>query len=164
MGNSTRSGEYDTRFWDRVRTDDESGCWLWTGYIRPAGYGEFWVKGKKAAHRWAYERFVGPIPEGLQLDHLCRVRHCVNPDHLEPVTNWENTRRGVGFAARRYVAEACERSGHPLTGENMYLHEGRRRCKECRRESNRRWWRENGQEWRRKRKAAKADGQLAPSE
>lgn len=83
------------RFWAKVEVD-ESGCWLWTASTNH-GYGHFWVSpdvGKVYAHRYAYELLVGPIPDGLEIDHLCKVRNCVNPEHLEPVTKEENWRRG----------------------------------------------------------------------
>lgn len=78
---------------------DENGCWLWTGATSPQGYGRFNAGLREdarnvLAHRWSYEHHVGPIPDGLDLDHLCRVRHCVNPEHLEPVTRQENVQRG----------------------------------------------------------------------
>lgn len=73
----------------------ETGCWIWLGELNRNGYGRVCVKGKRpVAHRHVYETLVGPIPEGLLLDHLCRVRCCVNPSHLEPVTPKENTLRG----------------------------------------------------------------------
>lgn len=82
----------DQRFWAKV--DAEGICWEWTSTVDGTGYGKIkiarvWVP----AHRWAYETLVGPIPAGLELDHLCRIRRCVNPDHLEPVTTTENLRR-----------------------------------------------------------------------
>jgi hypothetical protein len=82
------------RFMGRV--EKTSDCWLWTGGKTKNGYGSFYPKKgpSKYAHRWLYALVRGPIPEGMQLDHLCRVRHCVNPDHLEPVTMQENLRRG----------------------------------------------------------------------
>ncbi|WP_414630996.1 HNH endonuclease signature motif containing protein [Alcanivorax jadensis] len=85
------------------------------------------------AHRFSYETFESPIPEGMQLDHLCRVRNCVNPRHLEPVTNRENVRRG--FAARPAQTH-CRSGGHELTEENIYLNpRGHRECRICRREA-----------------------------
>lgn len=90
-----------------------NGCRLWTGAIsgNPGGYGQFWVGGKLVgAHRWAYEHEIGPIPDGLTLDHLCRVRACVEVTHLEPVTLRENILRGVGIAAQ--TARALQSYAH----------------------------------------------------
>ena len=82
------------RFWEKV--DKTATCWLWRASIRNHGYGRIKVNGRaEQAHRVAYELLVGPIPEGLTLDHLCRVRLCVNPAHLEPVTQKVNIRRGL---------------------------------------------------------------------
>lgn len=111
-------------------------CWLWARYIRPDGYGEW---GHKLAHRRLYEILVGVIPEGLQIDHLCRVRHCVNPSHLEVVTLQVNVSRGeaglrTGQLQRRKTH--CPK-GHPYSQENTYLYRGKRACKECSREFNR---------------------------
>lgn len=78
-----------------LRLTDRSGeCWLWLGRKNPKGYGQMTIsKHQRSAHRVSYETFVGPIPEGMQIDHLCRVRHCVNPEHLEPVTQRVNLQR-----------------------------------------------------------------------
>jgi hypothetical protein len=85
---------YEDRFRERMQPTS-TGCILWTGHLNWNGYGRVTYKGRLAgAHRVAYEIFKGPIPDGLQLDHLCRVRNCVNPEHLEPVTPSENTLRG----------------------------------------------------------------------
>ena len=115
----------EERFWSKVQRADV-GCWEWERALATNGYAQFW-NGERlvAAHRYAYELEVGPIPEGLVLDHLCRVPTCVRPDHLEPVTMAENTRRG--FSAR----EVCRR-GHPFDGDNVrHLKNGSRRCREC---------------------------------
>ena len=87
------------RFVDKIHKTD--GCWIWKASLTNKGYGRFNLKNYKgqAAHRISYELFIGDIPKGLQLDHLCRNRLCVNPDHLEPVTRKENILRGVGFSA-----------------------------------------------------------------
>lgn len=122
------------RFWAKV---DKSGdCWEWTASHNGRGYGQFFVSrnGKKAsirAHRWAYESVVGPIPDGLTLDHLCRHPWCVRPDHLEPVTMRENLLRGNGWSGRHARATHCPR-GHEYTLENtVYDHGTRRRCRTC---------------------------------
>lgn len=95
----------DERFWEKVEKGGPDDCWLWTANkTAPNGHGRFLgPDGQIMAHRYAYEALVGPIPEGLVIDHLCRVRLCVNPDHLEPVTAEENTRRGW----RDRMAERC---------------------------------------------------------
>lgn len=85
---------------------DANGCWIWTAARNRGGYGIIGIELRSAlAHRVSYEAFVGEIPNGLELDHLCRVRCCVNPQHLEPVTRYENVRRG--WPARRRRAETC---------------------------------------------------------
>lgn len=108
-------------FYSRV---DGNGCWIWQTHIMPNGYGRLsnWL-----AHRLSYVAFVGPIPEGLTIDHLCSVRACVNPNHLEPVTIAENNERG---AARR---PECKK-GHPKTPENLAPRAdrpGKFRCLPC---------------------------------
>lgn len=117
------------RFFGKVdRTDT---CWLWTASTR-YGYGRFMLADQRLAmaHRWSYEHHVGPIPDGLQIDHLCRNRACVNPDHLEPVTHGVNN-------TRRPIPTACP-AGHAYTEANAYLYAKRptslratRQCREC---------------------------------
>jgi len=105
------------------------------------GYGTFYLDGRsQKAHRVAYELLVGPIPEGLTLDHLCRVRHCVNPDHLEPVTRLENWRRGTGpsAASRRQRSKTRCKHGHEFSEENTYVTAaGARQCRTCHRTTER---------------------------
>ena len=124
-----------------IEYDPNGGCWLWSGAPNSCGYGQLQVSGRPwRAHRYIYEKLVGPIPSGLQLDHLCRVRLCVNPAHLEPVNNRENVLRGVGRTAENARKTHCAR-GHEYTPENTryQFHAGRpqRRCIICRRENNR---------------------------
>jgi hypothetical protein len=111
---------------------DESGCWLWTGAIASNGYG--WLH-KSSAHRLVYEAVTGlSVPKGLDIDHLCRVRRCVNPAHLEPVTRSENLRRGLGaqLLRDRFKAQTHCRHGHEFTPENTYITtKGFRSCREC---------------------------------
>lgn len=89
--------DHEALFWAKVDKDGPDGCWLWTGFRRPAGYGQTGRNrgSAKQAHRVAYEMLVGPIPAGMELDHLCRMTPCVNPAHLEPVTPAENRRRAI---------------------------------------------------------------------
>lgn len=135
------------RFW--LKVDKTPTCWLWTGYLEKNGYAYFSYgpssdKTRAAAHRFSYEMVNGPIPDSLQIDHLCRVRRCVNPTHLEAVTARENLMRGIGVAAINSQKTHCIR-GHAFTVENTGPN-GRdgqgRTCKECRRINARRRWRE----------------------
>jgi hypothetical protein len=110
---------------------DEAGCWLWQGCKMRNGYGQIGVGGRHmAAHRYTYEQKRGPIPAGLDLDHLCRQRACVNPDHLEPVTRRENLLRGVRKTLLPRKTHCVW--GHELAGGNLYIHPtGRRCCRAC---------------------------------
>lgn len=162
------------RFWAKTRiatdcacrlcattTEPAAKCIVWTGAVKGKGYGGFWDGTRvRRAHRFSYELVVGPIPEGLQLDHLCRVRLCVNPAHLEAVKYEENQRRGLHGVLRgitrgarqqramrprppQVPATHCQQ-GHEMTPENTYLQPpsktrpgGRRRCRTCRRAQRR---------------------------
>jgi hypothetical protein len=112
------------RFWAKVAIGD---CWEWTG-AKSNGYGVAWVDGHlQRPHRVVYEGLVAPVPAGMDLDHLCRNRSCVNPDHLEVVTRRENVRRGSRHAQPK---QACPQ-GHPYDDTNTYLYDGRRYCRAC---------------------------------
>jgi hypothetical protein len=113
--------------------NDETGCWEWQGFKNERGYGSITVDGKsKRTHKHFYETLVGPIPTGMVLDHLCRNRGCVNPDHLEVVTNKENILRGQGLAAKNAKKTHCPQ-GHEYTFENTYRQSNNgRQCIMCR--------------------------------
>ena len=121
------------RFWTKVHKQPD-GCWLWTGTKTYDGYPKFYLKGRMArAHRVAYELTKGPIPSGLQIDHLCKVTCCVNPEHLEAVTCRENLLRGDGFIGRQARQTHCQH-GHPFNEANTYVNKkGHRRCRTCHR-------------------------------
>jgi hypothetical protein len=108
---------------------DSNGCWIWTGSKSRLGYGCIHMGGRKGrvieAHIVAYRFFAGEIPEGLELDHLCRNRACVNPDHLQPVTHQENMSRGAHAMKTHCI------HGHEFTPENTYVNHGSRNCRTC---------------------------------
>ena len=140
----------DERFDEKWTPEPNTGCWVWMASSSDDGYGQFWSEEKMVrAHRYAYERWVGPIPEGLTIDHLCRVRHCVNPDHLEAVTNRENILRGETIAAA-YAARTHCLQGHPYDEENTYVppRGGRRECRTCRRARGQDWYSRVGRDRR----------------
>lgn len=128
-------------FLAKIKVND-SGCWEWLGYISQKGYGQLSCNCRGiAAHTFSYELFIGPVPMGLELDHLCNVKHCVNPVHLEPVTQAENMRRAGGYAllaqkggrARGVQLKAkthCPQ-GHPYDAVNTYINKGARNCRIC---------------------------------
>lgn len=118
----------EERFWQRVEKTE--ACWLWRGSGK--GYGEFrpTPSHRILAHRFSYQLLVGPIPQGLVIDHLCRVPRCVNPAHLEPVTHKVNILRGVGHTAVNAAKTHCPR-GHEYTPENTVYERGSRICHVC---------------------------------
>jgi|SRR5690348_14534116 len=125
------------RFQEKYVCEPNTGCWLWVAGMDAHGYGKFRWNGdnERKAHRYSYQTFVGPIPDGLVPDHLCRVRSCVNPQHLELVTERENILRGIGPAAQNARKSTCS-MGHPLEGDNLRVlqqgdRKGKRRCWTC---------------------------------
>lgn len=119
----------------KITPNGVTGCWEWTGCRTSTGYGRAW-NGHRAdwAHRVLYRLVIGEIPSGLVLDHLCRVRHCVNPAHLEPVTDLVNTLRGINpeVTRSRHRDKAFCKRGHPLFGSNMRIDaRGHRNCRQC---------------------------------
>lgn len=148
------------RFWSKVDRNgplpehrpDLGPCWPWTGFVDGDGYGRFRDEyGQVAkAHRWSYGATHGPIPDGLQPDHLCRVRRCVRPEHLEAVTPRVNVLRGTSFAAKFAKATHCVQ-GHPFCGDNLVMVPGpcgpSRSCRTCRKQRK--------QEYRARQRAAR---------
>jgi hypothetical protein len=115
-----------------------SGCWMWTDATsrNKGGYGYFLVDKKlRTAHRWAYEHFIGPIPEGLVCDHICNVPGCVNPYHLRICTSEENCKRSPKYWSNK---THCA-NGHPLEGDNLVPNKRQRQCRECNNERVRQW-------------------------
>lgn len=132
-----------------------TSCWEWKGSINYKGYGHFWASGKYiSAHRFSYEHHVGPIPEAMHIDHLCRMRHCVNPAHLEPVTNRENIKRGD--QGKFQSSKTHCPNGHPYLGYNVYITPiGGRQCRSCNTEKRLRYGNAYGSAYRSARKASK---------
>jgi hypothetical protein len=124
------------RFWSKVQVDQVTGCWVWTRAKGGGGYGAYQLGrgiGMRGAHIVAYCALVGPVPNGLQLDHLCRNRPCCNPMHLEPVTGRENIIRGVGpgLARERLTRNECP-NDHPYVDGSYWIDSrGKRRCRKC---------------------------------
>ena len=123
--------------WERYRVNEVTGCWVWIGSRMKNGYARLDGTG---AHRVYYEHFIGEIPAGLVVDHLCERRDCVNPSHLEAVTELENNRRRAILAFTGKNADECKH-GHPMSGDNLVIYVGKngtkRKCRQCDRNRNR---------------------------
>lgn len=127
------------RLWSHVdRSGGPDACWEWTASLGSHGYGQFYVDGPvmRRPHRVAYEATIGPVPDGTELDHLCRNRACVNPSHLEPVSHRENTLRGITLPAINAQKTHCIR-GHEFSPDNL-IGSSYRRCRQCHRDGKRR--------------------------
>lgn len=125
------------RFWAKVDKSSANGCWRWTAATNSRGYGQFWLSPRhRMAHTVAYELLIGTVPAGLVLDHLCRNHSCVNPAHLEPVTQAENIARGMAPNALAVRTGRCMR-GHELTPDNLRVNKrsggraSKRQCRTC---------------------------------
>lgn len=122
-----------------AKLDKSADCWLWTGALNRGGYGVVRDGDGRARilHRLVWELLVGPVPDGMDLDHVCRVRRCCNPAHLEVVTRQINVDRG-DYAAGKQRGDSCRR-GHPFTPENTKSNGRNRCCRKCANEANRRY-------------------------
>ena len=134
------------RFDARWVPEPNTGCWLWTGAIIPNGYGVGpSVGGSHLAHRVGWTLYRGPIPEGMYIDHLCRVRSCVNPDHLRPVTPKQNSLENSESRPSKNARKAQCPKGHPYSGENLWIRyqagKPSRHCRACTRAQKRDRWR-----------------------
>jgi len=126
----------EQRFFSKIKINEKTGCWMWQGGTSDGGYGRFWLNGRyELPHRFIYELFIDNIPDGLNIDHLCGNPGCVNPHHLEPVTQKENINRGrTGEVARQtQLSKTHCPQGHPYNGDNLWISKrGGRQCNICR--------------------------------
>lgn len=138
--NFRKPAPIEQRLWKHIAPEPNSGCWLWMGSVDGRGYGMIKVNTDRTrrAHIVSYELANGPVPDGLVLDHLCRVTCCANPDHLEPVTSRENIQRGNAGINSRSKTQ-CP-AGHPYDDENTAVGaNGHRSCRICRKASKTRY-------------------------
>jgi len=132
------------RFWMSVKKGGPEECWIWKKSLDVGGYGVFWVGDKHMkAHRYSWQLVHGPVDPTLCLDHLCRVRSCVNPAHLEPVTNRINVLRGVSIVAKVASSDKCMK-GHSLSDDNCRITpKGHRLCRICEKERKYKYYRDH---------------------
>jgi hypothetical protein len=137
-GVALRRSDAIAQFWDKVSPEPNSGCWLWVGSMNTSGHGQVWFDGKThSAHRFSWEMHKGPIPTGHEIDHrVCRMKCCVNPDHLVPCTGEEHRTQPDN---RNFMNRTVCKRGHLLSETTYRPSDGRRRCRICRTETNRLW-------------------------
>lgn len=125
--------QLEEQFWDNLEVEEEDGCWLWIGSKTPDGYGRFRVQGVDTlAGRYAYQKYIGEIPDKHRLFRKCEVRLCVNPEHMHPKTSFQQMEGSNSPAAQNSRRKACIH-GHPFEGDNVRIDsQGRRRCVTCR--------------------------------
>jgi len=128
--------DMDEMFFQQVdKTSSLKGCWLWTGFIHPTGYVYFWYKGSCVkGHRYVYELYEGPIPNGYDVHHICEVKICVNPSHLEALPRKEHAKQhSVMYSETSWQIKKTHcPQGHEYTPENTYLRYNKRYCSKCR--------------------------------
>ena len=127
------------RLLERISPEPNTGCWLWLGRVRWDGYGQFYLGKVTTAHRASWQLHRGPIPQDRVLDHVCRTRSCVNPDHLRLVTLAQNTTENSASPSALNRSKYFCKRGHPLTGPNLGLEPKGRYCRACDRENGRAW-------------------------
>jgi hypothetical protein len=140
MGLTLPVADNPARFWSKVDLSQPDECWLWTARIDKQGYGRIHdgARGQRYAHQVVWELVAGPIPEGLEIDHVCRVRSCVNPSHLDAVTHAENLRRSPLTPAAITAARGTCAHGHPYDAWNTGITtKGTKWCRACNRERKR---------------------------
>ena len=138
-GRHPRPGDLKTRLEAKSIPEPNSGCWIWIGALRKGDYGQIVIDGKKKlAHRISYEIHKGPIPEGMELDHICRMHQCINPDHLEAVSHRVNVLRGAAPSAVHAAKTHCSK-GHEFSASITINGKVRRHCKICKRITQRAW-------------------------
>lgn len=132
MGTSLITEKQKKAFYSKIKINEETGCWKWIGALSSGGYGDISINGRTLrAHRLSFLLHKGDLIKGLTLDHLCRNRSCVNPEHLEQVTYQENILRGEGICAINSRKTHCK-NGHPLSGKNLHIRPNKGRdCKIC---------------------------------